>query len=157
MYKITNNIELINKINQAAKLKEGNQEVNYCEIQKHPVRDEYAIPIIENILKGYNLSFIKEVLSNLVSELPEDWEWLYLERPVRLEIPLDVYAKSMLEKTQSKVSKSALLGEIIEGVMPVVSEYVQITKTHAIIYLEELFKNDETLIKSIEEIKIDKK
>lgn len=77
MIKIISDIYQLIAINNAASVKENNPSVKYCDIIKHPIREEWVIPIDEVILKSYELNFITDewLNSNLVEELPEDWNW----------------------------------------------------------------------------------
>ena len=84
MYKITNNIEQILQINNAQAQKEIG--TTYCEVNKHCTKNLFAIPIIEPILRSYNLPFITNEWLNtdVVNDLPIDWTWDIMEKPFRL-------------------------------------------------------------------------
>jgi len=86
MYKITT-VEQINQINEAQSKKEIGSK--YCEHIRHPLQELYAIPVLDTVLRSYQLEFITdEWLSTDVYEtLPDDWNWVYENESVRITIP----------------------------------------------------------------------
>ena len=92
MYKISNNKQEFETINQTAVLKDSTC-TEFSNIIKHCKDELYAFNIGENdilrsILLSYNLPFITEEWLNtdIVSELPNDWTWYY-ETSMRIIIP----------------------------------------------------------------------
>jgi len=88
MFKIINNIQQINEINNAVKLIENNNESNYCSINKHVSKELYVIPIMYDYLLSLNLSFITHewLSTDIINEMPSDWSWHY-DKKQRLIIP----------------------------------------------------------------------
>jgi len=86
MIKITT-IEQVNQINEA----QSNKEVGskYCEPIKHPLQELYAIPVLETILRSYQLDFITEewLSMDVYETLPDDWNWIYESESIRITIP----------------------------------------------------------------------
>lgn len=138
MYKIVTDITLIDQINEACKRYEDNQESNYCQIEKHPIRNEWVIPIIEGILRKYNLSFIEELLTDNIEELPEDWLWPYMERTYRVKIPYKLQAQAIRTKnTKKDECKLRLLIETLSEALP--EQYSFYDSDYIITYLEEIY------------------
>ena len=156
MYKIVTDISIITAINEAAKVDENNNNTNYCEIHKHPVNDEYAIPIIEGILKKYNLPNIDYILSDNVEVLPDDWSWPFSERTIRISIPLKLQAKAFVKKAKKKDTDSLTqLGTLFDSILSSIPDYIIITDGNVIVYLEELYTDDRTLLELYPEILIE--
>jgi hypothetical protein len=117
MYKIITDIQILQQINEAAKLKEGNENVQYCELLKHPIRNEYAIPIMEGILRGYNLSFIDELLTGNVESLPADWSWPFENESIRITIPnnlilKEAYLRALIQYCDANEVKYIVQGDL---------------------------------------------
>ena len=155
MYKIITDIAILTAINEAAKLRENNSEVNYCEVVKHPINEEWAIPIIESILWGYELPFINDLLDGLIETLPQDWNWIYIDRPIRIIIPLWVQAKALTYTDEE--TKWLYLKELVLFIRPYVEVYTLTDKENVTIYLEELYPQHEAILSMFEEIKIETK
>ena len=102
MYKLTTNISEVNSINTAQSKKEIGS--SYCEINKHCNQELYAIPIIESILKSYNLDFITDswLNSNIVENIPNDWNWHSPYKTKRFIIPNSLIVQSIKDNLPFK-------------------------------------------------------
>ena len=100
MYKITTNLSEINKINDAVKVKENNQESQYCEINKHCKLEQYSIPLLESYLRSLGLSFITEewLTTNIVETLPFDWTWFAPEKSKRISVPNRLLSNQIIKQ-----------------------------------------------------------
>jgi hypothetical protein len=94
MYKIANNPEQFNLINQKIKEVENNENSLFSEITKHCKEEKYAFGIgeegslIRNYLISFGLDFVTPewLTTNAISELPLDWTWYY-DTLIRTIIP----------------------------------------------------------------------
>ena len=161
MYKIITDISILTALNEAASQKENNPEVKYCEENKHCNRDEWAIPIIESILRTYKLPFIDELLHGLVESLSEDWTWHIEYRPIRITIPNEIYAKMKLYSSKIVSSKDSAdmtsIKATTENIIPTDDRYLFVDKENIVMYLEELTKEIEVMLNVFEVIKIETK
>lgn len=157
MYKITNNLQQINEINNAVKLKEDNQDSNYCKIDKHCKDELYAIPLDNSSLLSLGLSFITEtwLTTDIVETLPKDWTWNFPIRQLRVTIPLEIQATALIDNVTGTGDKYDWLGQIISVVYPLFSQYILTTDTSVIVYLEELYPQHLQVIQMFEEIVIE--
>jgi hypothetical protein len=144
MYKIVTDATIVTLINAAAKLRENNEEVNYCEFQKHPIREEWAIPVNESILRKYNLQNIEELLSNNIETLPDDWEWAFPHEKFRIIIPNFL----ILRETSLRALISYCDANNIDSV---------VSETHSYIYISEIFEEHRAIFGQYEEITIEHK
>lgn len=147
-YKIISNIEILNQINQAAKIAENNPDVIYCEEKKHPIRNEYAILILETSLRSCNLPFIDELLSGTIENLPSDWEWPFPLRLIRVIIPLWVQAKAQTYTDSEE--KWYYLKDLIEAMLSIVEEFTITDLENVTIYLEELYDQHRAILEMFE-------
>jgi hypothetical protein len=92
MYKIITDISIVENLNDIARNREKKKDgsidmsIKYCDAIKHPIRDEWIIPIDENLLRIYNPENLDYLLSDNFETIPEDWNWLY-DEPIRITIP----------------------------------------------------------------------
>jgi hypothetical protein len=151
MYKIITDITQLEIINSKVQELENNSSSKYCETVKHPFQNKWAIPILEGILRGYNIDFMTDSWFNtdIIEELPEDWLWPYLNRTYRVKIPYQLQAKAIRTKNKNKDDyKLKLLIEVLNANLP--EEYSFYDSDYIITYLEEIYStfsscgNDET-------------
>ena len=156
MYKITSNLQQINEINNAVKIKENNTDSQYCDINKHCSLELYSIPIIPNYLNLLGLNFITEEWLNtdIIQELPKDWKWNFPLRPLRIKIPLEVQAKALISAAQVTGDKYDWLGQIINAVYATISEFI-VTNGEVSVYLEEIYPQHLGVLQMFDEIKIE--
>ena len=121
MYKIVTNITEITAINNAVKVKENNETSSYCQINKHCKDELYAIPIINSYLLSlvsYCPFITNEWLTtDVVEELPKDWTWKLMDRPIRLVMTTNFITDILLSNTdltliiKSKIEENAVLSD----------------------------------------------
>jgi hypothetical protein len=180
MYKIITDLKQLEEINQAASNREGKAEVKYCDIVKHPIKELYIIPIIKHLLLNYKLDFITEEWLNtdIVESYPEDWEWIYPERRIRIQIPLKLQALSQISNAKkpkdpkatalSASSVSAikeypvkdmeLLGQLLNAMLPLIPGYMVINESdYIIVYLEELYAEHRYVLELFDDVIIEEK
>jgi hypothetical protein len=158
MWKIKDNKAEFNLINQAAKDDDKTGATDrYCDIVKHCKEELYAIPLINNILISFNLPFITEewLSTDLVEKLPVEWIWDFVERPLRVIIPLNLQAKSLLSAASETGDKYDWLGQILGAVYTTFSDYILINGVNIVSYQEEIYSNHLTVLQMFDEIIIE--
>lgn len=163
MYKIVTDTSILMEIDSTIKLRENNLESKYCEPFKHPIKDEWIIPIDETLLKMYNPSNLDYLLSDNISEIPGEYDWPFSLRPIRVFIPFKLQAKAQISKakknkTNSNLTDLEMLGELLSTMLPLIPEFMIVNGGNDItIYLEELYPQHRYVLELFDEIKIEEK
>lgn len=132
--------------------------INHC-IENKKALDLSRMDII-NTLKSVCLFIDDDWLSiNVVSELPKDWTWLFIERPVRITIPLEIQAKALQSAVLVTNDKFMYLGQLINVIYPTISEFIVIDNSNVYIYVNYIdtpgSSQNLQILQMFEEIKIE--
>jgi hypothetical protein len=145
MYKIAKNTEQFDIINNKAHELSPDTTDKYSEITKHCNKDLYAIPLIDNILKSYNIEFITDewLTTDIIDTLPIDWTWQNLDRPVRMTMNTIWIYQTMINDVNIRniMNRETAKNDITE------EKFIHIDNVNTVVYFNTINEADYDIVK----------